>query len=154
MKTKPGRSGSQKRRTTARIAVNCTPAQKAAILEKAKAFDLSPSAICLAMLLDAPLPRRRRQPTVNDKALAAYLAATAKVADTWKEKKAEMGKPGSNLNQVAYMLNAGTAPARITNIVESAVEEVRAVIANHDRALDEDLIELRTLAMQVWGLED
>jgi hypothetical protein len=34
-------------------------------------------------------------------------------------------------------------------IVESAAEEFRALIANHDRALDEDLKELRTLA----GLE-
>ena len=56
MKTR--KSGSQKRKTTARIAVNCTPDQKDAIVEKARAFDQSPSAICLNMLLDAPLPRR------------------------------------------------------------------------------------------------
>jgi hypothetical protein len=153
MKTKPGRSGSQKRKTTARIAINCTPAQKAKIVEKARAFDLSPSAICLNMLLDAPLPRRRRQPTVNDKALTAYLAASAKVVDELKAKKAEMVKQGSNLNQIAYMLNAGAAPARIMNIVENAIEEHRALIAKHDRALDEDLIELRTLALEVWGLD-
>ncbi len=33
---KTGRSGSQKRRTTARIAVNCTPRQKALIVAKAR----------------------------------------------------------------------------------------------------------------------
>ena len=153
MKTKPGRSGSQKRKTTGRIAINCTPAQKDMIVKKARAFDLSPSALCLAMLLDAPLPKRRHQPTVNDKALAAYLAATAKVTDALKANKAEMGKPGSNLNQIAYMLNAGAAPARIINIVESAIEEHRTLVAKHDRALDEDLIELRTMAMEVWGLD-
>jgi hypothetical protein len=57
---KTGRSGSQKRRTTARIAINCTPAQKAEILKKIDATGLSPSAMCLAVLLDVPLPARRR----------------------------------------------------------------------------------------------
>jgi hypothetical protein len=56
---KTGRSGSQKRRTTARIAVNCTPAEKAIIVEKSKDAGLSPSAICLARMLDAPMPKRR-----------------------------------------------------------------------------------------------
>ena len=150
---KTGRSGSQKRKTTARIAINCTPAQKDAIVKKAIAFDLSPSAICLNMLLDAPLPRRQRQPTFNDKALTAYLAATSKIADTWRAEKAEMGKQGSNVNQVAYMLNAGTDPGRISNIVKSAIEEFSALVAKLDRALDDDLQELRTIAMEVWGLE-
>ena len=150
---KTGRSGSQKRKTTARIAINCTPAQKEAIVKKARAFDQSPSAICLNMLLDAPLPRRQRQPTFNDKALSAYTAGTAKVADEWRAVRAELGKPGSNLNQVAYMLNAGTDPGRISNIVKSAIEDFSALIAKLDRALDDDLKELRTLAMEVWGLE-
>jgi hypothetical protein len=152
MKTKPGRSGSQKRRTTARIAVNCTPAQKDLILEKARVFELSPSAICLAMLLDTPLPKRRHRPTVNDKALAAYMAANAKIKDALKDGLAELGKSGSNLNQIAYMLNANTAPPRIMNIIESAIEEHRALIARHEEAFKE-LDELRTMAMEAWGLE-
>ena len=153
MKPKPGRSGSQKRKTTARIAVNCTPAQKDAIMEKARAFDQSPSAICLNMLLDAPLPRRRRQPTVKDNALTAYMGATAKLKDVLKESLAELGKSGSNLNQIAYMLNANTAPPRIMNIIETAVEEHRALEARHDAAF-KDLDELRTMAREVWGLEN
>jgi hypothetical protein len=151
MKTR--RSSSQKRKTTARIAINCTPAQKDAIVEKARAFDQSSSAICLNMLLDAPLPRRQRQPTFNDKALTAYMAATAKVADAWRAAKAELGKQGSNLNQIAHMLNAGTDPSRISNIVRTAIEEFSALTAKLDRALDDDLKELRTMAMEVWGLE-
>jgi hypothetical protein len=151
MKTR--RSRSQKRKTTARIAINCTPAQKDAIVEKARAFEQSSSAICLNMLLDAPLPRRRRQPTFNDKALSAYTAATAKVADEWRAAKAELGKIGSNLNQIAYMLNVGTDPGRISNIVKSAIEDFTALIAKLDRALDYDLHELRTMAMEVWGLK-
>lgn len=149
---KTGRSGSQKRRTTARIAVNCTPAQKAAIMEKAKAFELSPSAICLSMLLDAPAPKRRRRPTVNDQALTAYLGATAKVKDALKESLAELGKSGSNLNQIAYMLNANTAPPRIMNIIESALDEHKALVVRHD-AVFKDLDELRAMAMEALGLE-
>jgi hypothetical protein len=152
MKTKPGRSGSQKRKTTARIAVNCTPAQKALIVEKARAFELSPSAICLAMLLDAPLPRRRHQPTVKDNALTAYLAATAKIKDALKDSLAELGKSGSNLNQIAYMLNANTAPPRIMNIIESAINEHTVLVARHEEVF-KDLDELRTMAMDAWGLE-
>jgi hypothetical protein len=38
---KTGRSGSQKRRTTARIAINCTPAQSE-IMKKIAATGLSP----------------------------------------------------------------------------------------------------------------
>ena len=38
---KQKRSGSQKRKVTARIAINCTPAQKAAILDKANGAGLS-----------------------------------------------------------------------------------------------------------------
>ena len=102
----------------------------------------------------AHLPRRQHQPTFNDKALTAYMAATAKVADTWRAEKPDMGKQGSNVDQVAYMLNAGTDPGRISNIVKSAIEDFSALIAKLDRALDDDLQELRTIAMEVWGLEN
>jgi hypothetical protein len=149
---KPGRSGSQKRKTTARIAVNCTPAQKAEIAKKAEALGLSASAICLTMMFDAPLPRQRRQPTLKDSALTAYLGATAKIKDALKDSLAELGKSGSNLNQIAYMLNANTAPSRIENIVESAIAEHNALVARHE-AVFRDLDELRTMAMEVWGLE-
>ena len=67
-------SGSQKRRVTARIAVNCTPKQKAGIVAKCAAAGDSPSAIVLNIVtgpapaldprptlggLDAPFPRDR-----------------------------------------------------------------------------------------------
>jgi len=149
---KQNRSGSQKRKVTARIAINCTPAQKAAILEKATAAGLSPTAICLAMLLDAPLPKRR-QPKINDAAIGRFLAGVAKVADCWRPFLPELGKSGSNLNQIAYMLNANTAPSRIMNIVETTHDEHRAFVAKLNRALDQDLTELRTMAMEALGLK-
>ena len=116
-------SGSQKRKTTARIAVNCTPDQKAAIMEKVDATGLSPSAMCLAVLLDAPLPKRRR-PSVDAALLAKVLA--------------ELGKIGSNINQIAYHLNAG----RPGDVTEGSIDD----------ALRE-LLEWRTALMQSLGYE-
>jgi hypothetical protein len=145
---------SQKRKLTARIAVNCTPDQKATIVARADNAGLSPSAICLAMMLDAPLPkgRRRRQPTPQEKALTAYLAVAQNLTDALKASLAELGKSGSNLNQIAYMLNANTAPARILNIIESALEEYRALVKRHDEIFS-DLDEIRTIANEVWPFE-
>ena len=118
-----GRSGSQKRRTTARIAINCTPAQKAEIMKKIDATGLSPSAMCLAVLLDVPLPARRR-PSVDTQLLAKVLA--------------ELGKIGSNINQIAYHLNAG----RPGDVTEGSIQA----------ALTE-LLEWRTALMQSLGYE-
>lgn len=120
---KTGRSGSQKRRTTARIAVNCTPAQKAEILKKIDATGLSPSAMCLAVLLDVPLPVRRR-PSVDTQLLAKVLA--------------ELGKIGSNINQIAYHLNAG----RPGDVTEGSIQAALA-----------ELLEWRTALMQSLGYE-
>ena len=116
-------SGSQKRKVTARIAVNCTPAQKAAILEKVDATGLSPSAMCLAVLLDVSLPKRRR-PSVDTGLLAKVLA--------------ELGKIGSNINQIAYHLNAGRPGDVMEGSIEAALHE---------------LLEWRTALMQALGYE-
>lgn len=148
---KQKRSGSQKRKVTARIAINCTPAQKTAILAKADAAGLSPTAICLAVLLDAPLPKRRL-PTIKHQQMAQFLAAAAKVADALRAHLAELGKSGSNLNQVAYMLNANTDPLRIVNIIQSAVDEHSAAVARLNEAMT-DVLEIRTMAMEALGLE-
>jgi hypothetical protein len=145
-------SGSQKRQVTARIAVNCTPAQKAAIMSKSAATGLSPSALCLAVMLDAPLPARRRNPTVNQQAMTRYFGNTAKLSDGLRDNLAELGKSGSNLNQIAYMLNSGTAPARIAALTEAAIQEHRAIVEACQAAM-EDLKELRTMGMDALGLE-
>jgi hypothetical protein len=120
-----GRSGSQKRRTTARIAINCTPAQKAEILKKIDATGLSPSAMCLAVLLDVPLPARRR-PSVDTQLLAKVLA--------------ELGKIGSNINQIAhrYNITEGRPSGNIEGALETALNE---------------LLEWRMALMQALGYE-
>ena len=148
----PRRSSSQRRKVTERIAINCTPAQKAAIKEKVAAAGLSPSAMCLAVLLDVPLPRRRL-PSINDQAMMAYIAANAKLSDALKASLAELGKVNSNVNQIAHMLNTNIDPSRIMNIIESGVSNHTALIDTYHRAIEDDLKELRTMAMDALGLE-
>jgi len=118
-------SGSQKRKATKRIAVNCTPEQYAEIVAKTSAAGLSPSAVCLNVLLDTPLPARRRP--VKDEALLAKVLA-------------ELGKIGSNINQIAYRYNiAEVLPAgNIEGALEAALRE---------------LLEWRTAIMQSLGYE-
>jgi hypothetical protein len=116
-------SGSQKRKVTARIAVNCTPAQKAAILKKIDATGLSPSAMCLAVLLDVPLPPRRRH-GIDEKLLGQVLA--------------ELGKIGSNINQYAKDRNMGRQSDNLDLAMEAALRE---------------LLEWRTALMQALGYD-
>ena len=65
--------------------------------------------MCLAVLLDVPLPKRRR-PTVNTKLLGRVLA--------------ELGKIGSNINQIAYHLNAGRPGDVLDGSIEAALREL------------------------------
>ena len=81
------------------------------------------AAMCLAVLLDVPLPARRR-PSVDTILLAKVLA--------------ELGKIGSNINQIAYHLNAG----RPGEVMEGSIDAAMA-----------ELLEWRTALMQALGYE-
>jgi hypothetical protein len=118
-------SGSQKRKVTKRIVINCTPEQHAKVTAKTGAAGLSPSALCLKVLLDTPLPARRRP--VADAALLSKMLA-------------ELGKIGSNINQIAYRYNIseGRPDGPIEGALEAALRE---------------LLEWRTVLMQALGLE-
>ena len=108
-----------------------------------------------ALLRDAlpkvPLPRHR-QPTINDEKMAAYLAAAAKFSDALNHDGAQLGRAGSNLDEIVRMLNAGTDPASIRNIIESALEQQRVALAKTNEILD-DLKELKTMAKEILALE-
>ena len=146
-----GRSGSQTRKASEQIKINCTPAQKAQILAIADAQGQSPAALCLNALLGTPLPPRRAA-KINYGLMAKFLAANATSVDALKERDGHAGKAENNLNQVAHQLNAGAAPMRIINIVETALEEVRAE-RQHIRDAIRDIQELRTAGLQALGEE-
>lgn len=92
-------------------------------------------------------PPRHRQPTINDEKMAAYLSAAAKFEDTLKHDYAELRKSRLKLDEIVQLLNSGADPASITDIVESAIEQLRATI-RASQTLD-DLKELKTTAREL-----
>ncbi len=108
------RSGSQKRRRNRHIDVCCDESEFVIIDDKARTAGMSMAAFLRTCALGSPGPRAQRAPTVNAKALAHATAALNKV--------------GSNLNQMARVLNAGAATIA-ANECFAALAEVRAVTA-------------------------
>lgn len=145
------RTGTENRQRTKRRTIRFTADEDAQIEKLVETTRQSPGALIRNALLNAPLPRVRRS-TVNDQKMARFLAGAAKIADAFRAHLAELGKSGSNLNQVAYMLNTGTEPPRIMNIIETAVEEHRAAVAKLNELIT-DALEMRTMAMEALGLE-
>lgn len=148
---KNSRSGSQTRRASEQIKLNATKEQKEKVQELAAARGQSPAALALNALLGIPLPRSRR-PKVDDKAMARYLAELAKVRDRLRTVEAELGKSGSNLNQIAHRLNAGRPTERMTGAIEAALADHQDALSGLAEAV-RDLLEQRTLGMQALGLE-
>ncbi|MGA2607210.1 MAG: hypothetical protein ABSH01_07100 [Terriglobia bacterium] len=145
------RSGSQRRRTTKRVKVNCTPAHHAALCTMAEAHGQSLSALTLNALLKIPLPRTRRAKAV-DKLMMQFFAELARARDALKSSETELGKSGSNLNQIAHVLNTDRPPERIMNLLEATLQAHQEVIQEHNQAV-RDLEELRTAGMNAIGLE-
>jgi hypothetical protein len=149
------RSGSQKRKTTERFKVNCTPEQYAALCKLAHAHGQSLSALTLNTLLKLPLPRARR-PRVEDELMRKYFVETARVRDAIKPLEDELGKSGSNLNQVSHAVNAAAIAGRP---LDSLANIVKDALLSHQRVLEateefiRDLRELRTSGMNALGLE-
>lgn len=145
------RSGSQRRRASKRIAINCTPEDHAAIARLAEGHGQSPSALALHALLAMPLPRSRR-PRADDGLMRIFFVELARARDALKPIDAGLGKSGSNLNQIAHILNADRPPATVMNILQSALQEHFDVLQELGQAI-RDLQELRTAGMNAMGLE-
>jgi len=109
----PRRSGSQKRQRQRKIGVPCDAAEFIVIDHKARTAGLSRASFLRACALGTPGPRAQRTPTVNAEALAHATAALNKV--------------GSNLNQIARVLNAANVPLA-ANECSAALTEVRAAV--------------------------
>lgn len=106
------RSGSQKRARTKSWQIAMTDAEEAKALSNAAAAGLSRSSYGRTALLGDPGIRARRAPTVNAELLAQAIAALNKV--------------GSNLNQVAHVLNAARAAGAAE--ATTTLHETRAVV--------------------------
>jgi len=86
-------SGSEKRARTKNLTFRLTPEERAAIDDKADRAGLETGSYAREVLLGAPAPRQVRRPPVERKELARLLG--------------EVGKIGSNLNQLARAANSG-----------------------------------------------
>ena len=105
------RSGSQKRRRNRHIDVCCDEAEFVIIDDKARTAGMSLASFLRQCALGSAGPRARRAPSVNAEVLAHAVAA--------------LNKAGSNLNQIARVLNAG-APFSTAKESFAALAEVRA----------------------------
>jgi hypothetical protein len=108
------RSGSRKRQRRHTVQIVLSDDELAEVKHKAQACGLSWSSYGRASMLGTPGPRARRSPTVEAEALGRATAALNKV--------------GSNLNQVAHVLNAGGNTVT-TQECFAALAEVRAALA-------------------------
>ncbi len=100
-------SGSNKRQRPHRLTARFTAQEAAQLAAKAEQAGISRSAFIRFAALGTPPPRGKRNPSVNEKLLVQVLA--------------QLGKIGSNVNQLAYYAHLGKFQ---TNSVESAIREL------------------------------
>ena len=107
--------GSEKRRRGHKVDTRWDGIEHAFLAAAAQTAGLSKGGYIRALVLGCPGPRSQRAPSVNAVALAHATAALNKV--------------GSNLNQIARVLNAGGANVTTKEYL-AALREVRAVLAS------------------------
>jgi hypothetical protein len=107
------RSGSNKRQRGAPVSIRLLPEERAELETRAREAGLSTGSYLRACALGSPGPRAKRSPPVNAEALALAVA--------------ELNKVGSNLNQIARVLNAGQATGSKESL--AALAETRAAVA-------------------------
>lgn len=111
-------SGSETRQRTYAVAVRLNGAERTALIDRADRVGISISAYIRQQVLDVAPPRQRPRPAVEVEKLSLLLG--------------QIGKIGSNLNQIAARLNANE-PARKTDfgyliMLSKHIAEMRAAI--------------------------
>lgn len=107
---RPPRSGSEKRKRSGLVQVRCTEAEAKALDEAATVAGMSVAAFMRRQSLGDAGPRAVRRPPVERRDLAQLLG--------------QLGKCGSNLNQIARALNTGHD--RTSAEIAAAVADIRA----------------------------
>lgn len=93
-------SGTETRRRNKVLQVRLSDSEFAEVEAHAERALLSPASYVRQTVLDSPAPRARRRPSVEAEQVARVLA--------------QLGKMGSNLNQIAHQMNAGQTIAHET----------------------------------------
>jgi hypothetical protein len=118
------RSGTEKRQRSIILTARFDQKEAAAVRKMANSSGISVGSLLRRALFNTPPPRAARRPTVEVQAVARLLG--------------QLGKIGSNINQIAYHLNAGRPGDRVEGSLEEALR---------------DLSELRIVCLQALGLE-
>ena len=100
--------GSEKRQRSCRLTVRFNDQENAAIRKIARSRGQSPGALVRTALLGVAPARAPRRPSVEEQAVARLLA--------------ELGKIGSNLNQLTRYANMGRT---LENSLEEALRDLR-----------------------------
>ena len=103
--------GSEKRARTAHLTIRLSAEERAAIDEAARRSGLTSGSYARQLLLGAPTPRQVRRPPIERQELARLLG--------------QLGRIGSNLNQLAHAANSGLPVARID--IADALNGLRAM---------------------------
>ena len=85
-------SGSETRKRSHMVSVRLSDSEFASLSRHADACEITPASYMRMQTLDIPPPRASRKPSINRELTARVLA--------------ELGKIGSNVNQIARSLNA------------------------------------------------
>jgi hypothetical protein len=101
-------SGSEKRARAAHLTIRLSDDERAQIDAAASRAELASGSYARNVLLGAPTPRQVRRPAVERGELARILG--------------ELGKIGSNINQIAHAANLGDAVPR--RRIELALEDL------------------------------
>ena len=107
------RHGSEKRQRGVPVSVRFLPDERLVVEGNARMAGLSVASFLRAAALGSPGPRARRSPPLNAELLAHAVA--------------QLNKVGSNLNQMARILNAGQAVGG-KEALEALADTRRAVI--------------------------
>ena len=129
-----GQRGTEKRKQTVIIQCRVSPAEKATIEARAKAAGMSVSQLVRSALLGYRPPRSK----ADREAIVGLRGDLAK-------HRAELGKIGSNVNQIAYHLNAG----RPGDVGYGKIDAVFADLEQSIRSLEE----MRLVILQSLGFE-
>ena len=108
-------SGSDKRRRIHKVDTRWDGLEHASLVAAAQTAGLTKGGYIRALVLGCPGPRSQRAPSINAQALAQATAALNKV--------------GSNLNQIARVLNAGGATITTRECL-TVLNDVRLAVAS------------------------
>lgn len=125
----------EKRQRQIRLSARFNAKEAAAVRERADKAGQSVGALLRHTLLNAPLPASRHRPSVNHQAVARLLAELAKI-------RAELGKSGSNLNQLAHY----------AHLDRHQSSSITVALQEHEQCI-RSLEEMRLACMQALGFE-